>query len=58
MAHLAGMTPLKIGCNHGRVSLLCPRIVAAGDQAREWNFFCLNNTLLGPTASVSLLSAR
>uniref|UniRef100_A0A5K3FGW6 CCHC-type domain-containing protein n=1 Tax=Mesocestoides corti TaxID=53468 RepID=A0A5K3FGW6_MESCO len=62
MAHLAGLTPLINGCNHGckhgRVSRLCPRIVVAGDQAREWNFFGLNETLLGPTASVTLLCAK
>uniref|UniRef100_A0A5K3FXY5 POP4 domain-containing protein n=1 Tax=Mesocestoides corti TaxID=53468 RepID=A0A5K3FXY5_MESCO len=62
IAHLAGVTPLINGCddvcNHGRVSRLCPRIVVAGDQARECNFFCLNAILLGPTASVTLLCAK
>uniref|UniRef100_A0A5K3G5Y8 Uncharacterized protein n=1 Tax=Mesocestoides corti TaxID=53468 RepID=A0A5K3G5Y8_MESCO len=43
MAHLAGVTPSINGCNdvcnHGRVSLFCPRIVVAGDQAMVVVFF-------------------
>uniref|UniRef100_A0A5K3G5D6 Transcriptional regulator n=1 Tax=Mesocestoides corti TaxID=53468 RepID=A0A5K3G5D6_MESCO len=58
MAHMAGVTPSVNGCNPGRVSRFCPRIVVAGDQAMEWNFFCLIETLLGPTASVSLLRVK
>uniref|UniRef100_A0A5K3G005 HTH Mu-type domain-containing protein n=1 Tax=Mesocestoides corti TaxID=53468 RepID=A0A5K3G005_MESCO len=55
---MAGATSVINGCNPGRVSRFCPRIVVAGDQARERNFFCLIETFLGPTAPVTLLCSK